>query len=267
MTWRCCANWSAVGRKLVEGRARHPRIGRADGADRSGRGRALCGGRRRGRPAARRRASRVATRTALGMIEQALNSGGHVSGKTTGLTSDQREDRRPARFRPHHPRRAPGHGQDLARHQHRLQRRRPPAPRHAPTASPRQVGRRGGRLLQPGNERRPARHAYPRRAVGDQLARCCAWARSAARTSSSCRYASQRLAELPLYIDDTPALTIAALRTRARRLKRRHDIGLIVVDYLQLLQGIGPRQRQPGQRDFRDQPRPQDAGQGARACR
>ncbi len=51
--------------------------------------------------------------------------------------------------------------------------------------------------------------------------------------------ASQRLAELPLYIDDTPALTIGALRTRARRLKRRHDIGLIVVDYLQLLQGSG----------------------------
>ncbi len=52
-------------------------------------------------------------------------------------------------------------------------------------------------------------------------------------------FASQRLAELPLYIDDTPALTIGALRTRARRLKRRHDIGLIVVDYLQLLQGSG----------------------------
>ncbi|MFZ9394504.1 MAG: replicative DNA helicase [Erythrobacter sp.] len=52
-------------------------------------------------------------------------------------------------------------------------------------------------------------------------------------------FASQQLAELPLYIDDTPALTIAALRSRARRLKRRHDIGLIVVDYLQLLQGSG----------------------------
>lgn len=52
-------------------------------------------------------------------------------------------------------------------------------------------------------------------------------------------YASQRLAELPLYIDDTPALTIGGLRTRARRMKRRHDIGLIVVDYLQLLQGSG----------------------------
>ncbi len=52
-------------------------------------------------------------------------------------------------------------------------------------------------------------------------------------------FASQELAELPLYIDDTPGLTIGALRTRARRLKRRHDIGLIIVDYLQLLQGSG----------------------------
>ena len=49
--------------------------------------------------------------------------------------------------------------------------------------------------------------------------------------------ASRELQELPLFIDDTPALTIAALRTRARRLQRRHGIGLIVVDYLQLLQG------------------------------
>ena len=47
------------------------------------------------------------------------------------------------------------------------------------------------------------------------------------------------LETLPLLIDDTPALTIAALRTRARRLKRRHNIGLIIVDYLQLLQGSG----------------------------
>ena len=47
--------------------------------------------------------------------------------------------------------------------------------------------------------------------------------------------ASQALEQLPLFIDDTPALSIAALTTRARRLKRTHDIGLIVVDYLQLL--------------------------------
>jgi replicative DNA helicase len=49
--------------------------------------------------------------------------------------------------------------------------------------------------------------------------------------------AAENLHDLPLYIDDTPALSIAALRTRARRLKRQKQIGLIVVDYLQLLQG------------------------------
>ncbi len=49
--------------------------------------------------------------------------------------------------------------------------------------------------------------------------------------------AAADLNDLPLYIDDTPALSIAALRTRARRLKRQKGIALIVVDYLQLLQG------------------------------
>ncbi len=49
--------------------------------------------------------------------------------------------------------------------------------------------------------------------------------------------AAENLHDLPLLIDDTPALSIAALRTRARRLKRQKKIGLIVVDYLQLLQG------------------------------
>lgn len=49
--------------------------------------------------------------------------------------------------------------------------------------------------------------------------------------------ANQKLHELPFYIDDTPALTISAMRTRARRLKRKHNLSLIVVDYLQLLRG------------------------------
>jgi replicative DNA helicase len=49
--------------------------------------------------------------------------------------------------------------------------------------------------------------------------------------------ASQRLASVPFFIDDTPALTIGALRTRARRLMRQQGLGLIVVDYLQLLRG------------------------------
>ncbi len=47
--------------------------------------------------------------------------------------------------------------------------------------------------------------------------------------------ASQEIEELKLFIDDTPALSIAALRTRARRLARQSGLDLIVVDYLQLL--------------------------------
>ncbi len=48
--------------------------------------------------------------------------------------------------------------------------------------------------------------------------------------------AIQMMSQAPLYIDDTPALTPTDIRARARRLKRQHDIGLIVVDYLQLMQ-------------------------------
>lgn len=54
--------------------------------------------------------------------------------------------------------------------------------------------------------------------------------------------ASQKLSQVPLYIDDTPALTIGAVRTRARRLKRQHGLSMLVVDYLQLLRGGGSRQ-------------------------
>jgi len=48
--------------------------------------------------------------------------------------------------------------------------------------------------------------------------------------------AAQELHRLPLHIDDTPALTVSALRTRARRLKRQRGLGLIIIDYLQLAQ-------------------------------
>ena len=49
--------------------------------------------------------------------------------------------------------------------------------------------------------------------------------------------ASRALSQIPFFIDDTPALSVAALRTRARRLQRQHDLSMIVVDYLQLLRG------------------------------
>ena len=45
------------------------------------------------------------------------------------------------------------------------------------------------------------------------------------------------LNEAPLFIDDTPALTVTELRARARRLKREHGLSMIVIDYIQLMQG------------------------------
>ncbi len=48
---------------------------------------------------------------------------------------------------------------------------------------------------------------------------------------------STEIEALSFWIDDTPALTIAGLRTRARRLKRQHKLDLIVLDYLQLIDG------------------------------
>ena len=177
---------------------------------------------------------RGATNKALEMIETAINSGGHVSGKTTGFTSINEK--------------CGGlHNSDLIILAGR--------PGMGKTSLATNIAFNcADRML------RDARDGIEK-SVGagvaffslemssDQLATRIL-AEQAGIPSEALRmgkisredfqqlsYASQRLAELPLYIDDTPALTIAALRTRARRLKRRHDIGLIVVDYLQLLQG------------------------------
>src|SRR6187399_1581462 len=47
----------------------------------------------------------------------------------------------------------------------------------------------------------------------------------------------QRLAKAPIFIDDTPALNIFELRAKCRRLKNKHNIGLVLIDYLQLMSG------------------------------
>ncbi|MFQ5704781.1 MAG: replicative DNA helicase [Gemmatimonadales bacterium] len=47
------------------------------------------------------------------------------------------------------------------------------------------------------------------------------------------------LGTAPLWIDDTPALTLLEIRSKARRMKAEHDIGLIVIDYMQLIRGAG----------------------------
>jgi replicative DNA helicase len=49
--------------------------------------------------------------------------------------------------------------------------------------------------------------------------------------------ATGMLADAPIYIDDTAALTVLEMRAKARRLKSENNIGMVVVDYLQLMQG------------------------------
>ncbi|MET1755157.1 replicative DNA helicase [Novosphingobium sp. RD2P27] len=180
----------------------------------------------------------TATRTAIGAIEKAFNSGGHISGKTTGLNSVNSKI-------------GGLHDSDLIILAGR--------PGMGKTSLATNIAFNAADRL-----RRDIEDGIPLdQSVGaatvffslemsaDQLATRILAEQSgisseALRMGKISRddfqrlsFASQRLAELPLYIDDTPALTIAALRTRARRLKRRHDIGLVVVDYLQLLQGSG----------------------------
>jgi replicative DNA helicase len=53
----------------------------------------------------------------------------------------------------------------------------------------------------------------------------------------------ERLAEAPLFIDDTPAINVFELRAKCRRLKSAHNIQLIIVDYLQLMQGSSENNR------------------------
>lgn len=48
---------------------------------------------------------------------------------------------------------------------------------------------------------------------------------------------TQALAEAPLFIDDTPALTMFELRAKCRRLKQKHNISMVFLDYLQLMHG------------------------------
>ncbi len=49
--------------------------------------------------------------------------------------------------------------------------------------------------------------------------------------------ATAQLTDSPIFIDDTAGLTVLEMRAKARRLKSEHDLGLVVVDYLQLMQG------------------------------
>lgn len=52
---------------------------------------------------------------------------------------------------------------------------------------------------------------------------------------------SAEISKLPFFIDDTPALSISAIRTRVRRMVRKHNLSFLIIDYLQLIRGSASR--------------------------
>lgn len=56
--------------------------------------------------------------------------------------------------------------------------------------------------------------------------------------------AMSTLSEAPIYIDDTPGVTVFDIRAKLRRLKTEHGLGMVVIDYLQLISGHGKDSRQ-----------------------
>lgn len=180
----------------------------------------------------------LATRTSLEMIEKALLSGGHISGKTSGLTSLNEKI-------------GGLHDSDLIILAGRPGMGKTSLATNIAFNAADRLRRDIADGIEPKDSVGAAVAFFSLEMSADQLAtrvlaeqsgissEALRMGRISREDFQALSFASQRLAELPLYIDDSPGLSIGALRARARRLKRRHDIGLIVVDYLQLLQGSG----------------------------
>ena len=179
-----------------------------------------------------------ATREALEMAERALNSGGHLSGLTTGLDSLN------SKIGGMHP-------SDLIIVAGRPGMGKSALGTNIGFAAAQRFLRDQEDGLEPEKSAGAPVALFSLEMSADQLATRIL-AEQSGITSENLRTgritqhefrdlarAAAELQSLPLYIDDTPGLTIAALRTRARRLKRQKGIGLIVVDYLQLLSGTG----------------------------
>ncbi|MGE1062290.1 replicative DNA helicase [Megasphaera paucivorans] len=62
--------------------------------------------------------------------------------------------------------------------------------------------------------------------------------------------ACDKLYQSPIYIDDTPGITVSEMRSKARRLKSEHGLDLIIVDYLQLMQGSSRRSSENRQQEI-----------------
>ena len=179
-----------------------------------------------------------ASRLALEMAERALNSGGHLSGITTGLEALNSKM-------------GGLHKSDLIIVAGRPGMGKSSLATNIGVAAAKRFVREAEDKIEPGKGAGAAVALFSLEMSADQLATRIL-AEESGITSENLRTgritrdefrslarAAGELETLPLYIDDTPGLTIAALRARARRLKRQKGVGMVIVDYLQLLQGTG----------------------------
>ena len=179
-----------------------------------------------------------ATKLAVEMAERALNSGGHLSGITTGLEALNSKV-------------GGMHRSDLIIIAGRPGMGKSALATNIAFAAAQRFQRENEEGIEPGKGAGAAVALFSLEMSADQLA-TRVLAEQSGISSEALRMgkisqqdfrqlarAAGELQSLPFYIDDTPGLTIAALRTRARRLKRQKGIGMVVVDYLQLLQGTG----------------------------
>src|SRR3954468_19031999 len=179
-----------------------------------------------------------ATKEALAMAERALNSGGHLSGITTGLEGINAKI-------------GGLHKSDLVILAGRPGMGKTSLATNIAFAAAQRFARDVEDGIEPAKSAGAAVAFFSLEMSADQLATRIL-AEQSGISSENLRMgkisqqefrqlarAAAELQTLPFYIDDTPGLTIAALRARARRLKRQKGIGIIVVDYLQLLQGTG----------------------------
>ncbi len=179
-----------------------------------------------------------ASKEALAMAERALNSGGHLSGLTTGLDSLNskigglhKSDLLIVAGRPGMGKSALGTNMAFAAAQRYLRDQEDGIDPAKSAGSPVAIF-----SLEMSADQLATRILAEQSGISSENLRM---GRISQQEFRSLARAAAELQSLPLYIDDTPGLTIAALRTRARRLKRQKNIGLVVGDYLQLLQGTG----------------------------
>ena len=180
--------------------------------------------------------------TAVEMAAHAYQRDGKLSGPRHRPASDL--DRMMGglqTLRPRDPRRPPGHGQDRARDQHRLQRgARPGRAACAPDGRIESIngGIVGFFSLEMSAEQLATRIISEQSEIPSYRIR-----RGEIDPGDFDRIAgaAQEMEQIPLYIDETGGLSIAQLAARARRLKRQRGLDLLVIDYIQLLQGSARR--------------------------